>query len=208
MAEYNKYDSFTDEELIEKLRDGEDAVMEYLIAKYKDLVLKKTRPMYILGADHDDLLQEGMLGLFKAIRDYDAGRDAAFSTFAELCVTRQVYTAIQAANRQKHMFLNYYVSLEADMEDGNEPIRSLLESYTDGSVSSPETIVVGRDSMEAFFAEMERVLSPFERQVVELQITGMNYTEIAAVLNREAKAVDNAIQRIRNKIRQLRVDFF
>lgn len=208
MADYNKYDSYTDEELIERLRDGEEAVMEYLIAKYKDLVLKKTRSMYILGADHDDLLQEGMLGLFKAIRDYDAGRDAAFSTFAELCVTRQVYTAIQAANRQKHSFLNYYVSLEAGMEEGNEQIRSLLESYTDGSVSSPETIVVGRDSMEAFLAEMERVLSPFERQVVELQITGMNYTEIAAVLNREAKAVDNAIQRIRNKIRQLREEFF
>ena len=106
-----EYDNVSDEELIVLLRDGETQITDYIIEKYKDLVRRKTKSMYILGADHDDLLQEGMIGLFKAIRDYDAGRDASFYTFAELCITRQVYTAVQASNRKKHSFLNTYVSL-------------------------------------------------------------------------------------------------
>ncbi len=202
---YGDYEFLSDEELIQRLHDGDNRVTEYIIEKYKDLVRRKSKAMYILGADHEDLLQEGMIGLFKAIRDYDAGRDASFYTFAELCVTRQIYTAVQAAGRKKHSFLNSYVSLyggQAGSEEEGYP-ELIQELVAEGS-RNPEDMVIDRENLESLEMAIEKELSSFEKQVLELCLTGMRYTEIARVLGKTAKATDNALQRIKTKIRKVR----
>ncbi len=202
---YNEYENMSDEELIIRQRDGDNRVTDYIIEKYKDMVRKKTKSMYILGADHEDLLQEGMIGLFKAVRDYDAGRDASFRTFAELCVTRQVYTAIQTAGRKKHSFLNFYVSLygnEVGQEQESYP--ELIQEFASGDIKNPEELVIDRENLEQLERVIEQELSDFEKQVLELWLTGMGYTEIAKVLGKTDKATDNALQRIKAKIKKVR----
>ena len=200
MQEYN---NISDEELIVRLRDGENQITDYIIEKYKDLVRQKTKSMYILGADHDDLLQEGMIGLFKAIRDYDAGRDASFYTFADLCITRQVYTAIQASNRKKHSFLNTYVSLYEKKDGmGDEPLE-LIQALVSTDAKNPEEMVIDQENLESLESCIEQELSPFEMQVLELYLTGMSYTEIARVLGKTDKATDNAMHRVKTKIKSL-----
>ncbi len=202
---YNDYENLSDEELILRQRDGDNRISDYLVEKYKDLVRKKTKSMYILGADHEDLLQEGMIGLFKAIRDYDAGRDASFCTFAELCITRQIYTAIQAAGRKKHSFLNSYVSLYGNGEgQDKEGYPELIQEFAAGDSKNPEELVIDRENLESLENAIEQELSDFEKQVLELCLTGMSYTEIARVLGKTDKATDNALQRIKAKIRRVR----
>lgn len=201
---YNNYEFLSDEELILRLRDGEQRITEYIIEKYKDLVRKKSRSMYILGADHEDLLQEGMIGLFKAIRDYDAGRDASFYTFAELCVTRQIYTAVQSAGRKKHSFLNSYVSLYENQERNGEEYPELIQELVALDTKNPEELVIDQENLESLERMLDQELSSFEKQVLELCLTGMSYTEIARVLGKTAKATDNALQRIKTKIRKAR----
>lgn len=201
---YNDYEFLSDEELILRLRDGDNRITEYIIDKYKDLVRRKSKSMYILGADHEDLLQEGMIGLFKAIRDYDAGRDASFYTFAELCVTRQIYTAVQSAGRKKHSFLNYYVSLYGNSEKNGEEYPELIQELVALDAKNPEELVIDRENLESLEKTIEKELSSFEKQVLELCLTGMSYKEIARVLGRTDKATDNALQRIKTKIRRAR----
>lgn len=197
-----EYDNVSDEELIVLLRDGETRITDYIIEKYKDLVRRKTKSMYILGADHDDLLQEGMIGLFKAIRDYDAGRDASFYTFAELCITRQVYTAVQASNRKKHSFLNTYVSLYEGKDAKDDEPLELIQALVSNDTRNPEEMVIDRENLEHLENCIEQELSPFEKQVLELYLTGMSYTEIARVLGKTDKATDNAMQRVKAKIKK------
>lgn len=201
------YGNGTDEELIDRLRDGESDVTDYLMEKYKNLVRSKAKAMFILGADKDDLIQEGMIGLFKAVRDYDSGRDASFYTFAQLCITRQMYTAVQASGRKKHSPLNYYISLYADAHEsgGEEAVGALMErlSLESGGGGNPETLMIESEDAERLAQAIEAVLSPFEKQVLELCMTGMGYAEIARILGREEKAADNAIQRIRAKLRKI-----
>lgn len=201
---YSDYEAFSDEELILRLRDGDNRVTEYIIEKYKDLVRKKSKSMYILGADHEDLLQEGMIGLFKAIRDYDAGRDASFYTFAELCVARQIYTAVQSAGRKKHSFLNYYVSLYGNQERNGEEYPELIQELVAWDVKNPEELMIDQENLESLEKTIEQELSGFEKQVLELCLTGMSYTEIARVLGKTEKATDNALQRVKTKIRKAR----
>ena len=201
---YNDYESFSDEELIIRLRDGDNRITEYIIEKYKDLVRKKSQSMYILGADHEDLLQEGMIGLFKAIRDYDAGRDASFYTFAELCVTRQIYTAVQSAGRKKHSFLNSYVSLYENQARNGEEYPELIQELVASNTKNPEELMIDQENLESLERMIEQELSSFEKQVLELCLTGMSYTEIARVLGKTDKATDNALQRIKTKIRKAR----
>lgn len=204
-AMYNDYELLSDEELILRLHDGDNRVTEYIIEKYKDLVRKKCRSMYILGADHEDLLQEGMIGLFKAIRDYDAGRDASFYTFAELCVTRQMYTAVQAAGRKKHSFLNSYISLYGNQTGGEgEDQPELMQELAAQDSKNPEELMIDQENLESLEAAIEQELSSFEKQVLELCVTGMSYTEIARVLGKTTKATDNALQRIKTKIKKVR----
>lgn len=200
------YEECGDEELILRLRDGEEAITDYIMDKYKNLVRSKAKSMYILGADRDDLIQEGMIGLFKAVRDYDIGRDASFFTFAELCVSRQMYTAIQAAGRQKHTPLNTYISLyagsaeqDAEGRDGEWELSGSLLSQPE---RNPEELLIDRENVERLEKTIEKELSSFEKQVLDLYLTGMRYSEIARVLGRDEKSTDNALQRIKSKLKK------
>lgn len=199
----NDYETSKDEELILRIRDGEEKITDYIMEKYKNLVRSKAGSMYILGADREDLIQEGMIGLFKAIRDYDIGRDASFATFADLCVARQMYTAVQAAGRKKHAPLNSYVSLYAgNGRDKTEEEKKLLDSLVSRDEQNPEELLIDRENVERIEKAIESELSSFERQVLDLYLTGMKYTEIARVLGKDDKSTDNALQRCRSKIRK------
>lgn len=200
-----KYQNESDEMLIERLRDGERDITDFIMNKYKNLVRSKAKSMYILGADTEDLIQEGMIGLFKAIRDYDAGRDASFYTFAELCISRQMYTAVQASNRKKHMPLNSYISLYATNE--NESGESYGEEFINflgfEPAKNPEQLLIDKENVISLERKIEEELSTFENQVLDLYLTGMSYSQIARVLGRDEKSTDNALQRIKNKIRKV-----
>ena len=199
-----KYEGLTDEELITLFRDGDQEAMEMLLNKYKEMVLRKAKSMYILGGDSDDLIQEGMLGLFKAVRDYDCGRDASFRTFAQLCVTRQLYTAVKASSRKKHLPLNTAISLSRPVREDGEEDEEFLDCLEADASSNPEVYLIGQEEMERLEEKIEKELSAFEKQVLELHLTGMGYVEIAHVLNRDEKSTDNALQRIRAKLRKWR----
>lgn len=203
------YSARTDEELIAALRDGDDKVTDYLMEKYKNMVRKKAGTMFIIGADKDDLIQEGMIGLYKAIRDYDYGRDASFSTFADLCISRQMIKAVESGNRKKHTPLNTYISLYvnsgAEGSDGavaedSDGIIAMLGSLSD---KSPEDDFIDRENTHDLERRIYDSLSPFERQVINLHITGMGYVEIARVLGKDEKSVDNALSRIKGKVKAL-----
>ena len=204
----NDYKGFKDEELICRLRAGESAIEEYLLEKYKPIVKSRSRALFLIGGDRDDLIQEGMIGLFKAIRDYDSGRDASFFTFAQLCVSRNIYSAVQRSGRKKHAPLNFYTSIYGN--DGGRDGDGVseggfyngMELMADGEASNPEEILIGQENMEQLQKYIEDELSPFETQVLELHITGMGYVEIAKVLGRDEKATDNALQRIRAKLKK------
>lgn len=199
------YEQYSDEELIVCLRDGEENIIDFIMDKYKNLVKSKAKSMYILGADNDDLIQEGMIGLFKAVRDYDSGRDASFFTFADLCISRQMYTAVQASGRQKHAPLNTYISLyshvttQAGQESEEAELLNILA--TEGSLN-PEEMMIDKENVEGLEKTIERELSSFEKQVLDLYITGMSYGQIAKVLGRDEKSTDNALQRIKGKLRK------
>ncbi len=199
---YRDYEQASDEELIERLRDGENAIMDYIMDKYKYLVRSKAQAMYILGADTEDLIQEGMIGLFKAVRDYDCGRDASFFTFAELCVSRQMYTAVQASRRKKHAPLNTYISLYGENKEKEEGTR-LEEILSAGQGSNPETLFLDKERMEYLEGEIDKELSTLEKQVLDLYLTGMTYSQIAKVLGKEEKSTDNALQRVKTKIKKI-----
>lgn len=197
------YEKYSDEELIDRLRDGEDSITEYLMNKYKNLVRNKAKSMYILGADSEDLIQEGMIGLFKALRDYDSGRDASFLTFADLCVSRQMYTAVQASRRQKHIPLNTYISLYGNVNTNREGEQEKLENVlTARADRSPEEVVIDRENVVQLEKAIEQELSSFEKQVLDLYLTGMGYQQIAKVLGKDDKSTDNALQRIKAKLKR------
>ena len=190
MCNYQKY---TDEELIVQLRKGESDIEDYLMEKYKYLVRSRARAMYLIGGDTDDLIQEGMIGLFKAIRDYQGDKEALFSTFARLCIERQLYHAIQSSNRQKNQPLNTYVSLSG--ENGEENFQHLWEE-------SPESIVIDREYTDDMISKIHKALSPFENLVLELYLKGNDYNQIAEMTDKTPKSIDNALQRIRTKAKQ------
>lgn len=195
----------SDEELILMYRDGEEEAVGFIMNKYKNLVRKKAGSMYILGGDREDLIQEGMIGLFNAVRDYDMGRDVNFYTFAELCISRQIYTAVQASNRKKHLPLNTYISiygpnLESDKDNEDYVLRNVRLTETE---KNPEEMVIEQEDMERMENAILRELSELEKQVFELHLTGMTYIEIAKVLGRDGKSTDNALQRMKMKIKKI-----
>ncbi len=199
-----EYSQVSDEELIDRLRNGEGRIIDYIMDKYKNLVRSKARSMYILGADNEDLIQEGMIGLFKAIRDYDCGRDASFYTFADLCISRQMYTAVQASRRQKHWPLNTYVSLYSNSRShGENEEMELAEALPPDQDLNPETLFIDRERVEYLESQIDKELSSFEKQVLDLYLTGMSYSQIAKVLGREEKSTDNALQRLKGKIKKM-----
>lgn len=189
MCEYQKY---TDEALIERLRGGESEIEDYLMDKYKTMVRVKARVMYLTGGDTDDLIQEGMIGLFKAVRDFKKEKKSSFSTFANLCVERQLIKAIEASNRQKNQPLNSYISLS---EENSEEI--LFDRWEE----SPEAILVNKEKADHRMERIHKVLSPFENHVLELYLNGYDYIQIAEMMDKTPKSIDNALQRIRSKVR-------
>ncbi len=204
MSDKNQgYGACTDDELIDRLRQGESAIVDYICDKYKNMVRSKAKSMFILGADNEDLIQEGMIGLFKAVRDYDMGRDASFFTFAELCVSRQMYTAVQASKRQKHLPLNTYISLDSSgLYDDREGM-ALTELLSDRVEPGPEELFLDKERVAYLERQIDKELSEFEKQVLDLYITGMSYSQIARVLGRDEKATDNALQRLKTKIKKM-----
>lgn len=200
---YSEYEQISDEELIDRLRSGEERIMDYICDKYKNLVRSKAKSMFILGGDSEDLIQEGMIGLFKAVRDYDSGRDASFYTFADLCISRQMYTAVQASKRQKHIPLNTYISLYGNPVTEDREESSLLEALANPMELNPEEMFLDKERVAYLEQIIESELSSFEKQVLDLYMTGMSYTQIAKVLGRDDKSTDNALQRLKSKIRKL-----
>ena len=187
-----QYDKISDEELIARLREGENSISDYLMEKYKGMVRQKARAMFLIGGDTDDLIQEGMIGLFKAVQDFKPQREASFQTFARLCVDRQIYNAIQTSRRQKHQPLNSYVSLST--EEAREHEEELL-------TENPESIVIDKENTRALKECIRKQLSAMENQVLDYYLEGEGYVKIAEILGKSPKAIDNALQRIRAKIR-------
>ena len=197
------YEKKTDEELIMDFRGGDTAIMDYLLEKYKPMVKKKAKAMYLLGGDSDDLIQEGMIGLFKAVRDYDSAQEASFGTFAQICVTRPLYSAIRASRRKKHLPLNSYISLYDNEEISEEKESELIQIQNIASTNNPEDLVIHKESEDSFMNELEGNLSELERKVLYLHLLGTDYRTIAKLLGKSPKAVDNALQRIKTKAEEL-----
>ncbi len=195
---------FTDEEIIENVREGEASGIDELFERYKNVVRSIASTMYLIGGENEDLIQEGMIGLFKAVQEYDPGRDASFGTFARLCITRQIYSAVKASGRKKHIPLNTYVSLYEETKDDDENGRSVevKDMLRASDAMEPEHIILSNEKSEEIERAIEEELSAFEKNVLELYVTGMSYSEIADVLGKNEKATDNAIQRIRGKLKK------
>ena len=198
------YEQYSDEELIRMLRDGSDDIMDYLLNKYKNLVKSQAGSYFIPGADEQDILQEGMIGLFKAVRDFDENKDACFSTFAKLCVSRNIQTAVNKANRKKQEPLNTSLSLNAgpDGEVGGEMEVLAVAGLRRLGVDNPEHILIDRENSAQLIQSVRGDLSSSEEEVFNLMITGLGYKEIAMVLGKESKSVDNAINRVKTKARK------
>ncbi|QDW73889.1 sigma-70 family RNA polymerase sigma factor [Lachnospiraceae bacterium KGMB03038] len=193
------YDRMTDEQLIGKLRDGDKKIMDYIMEKYKNLVRKEANAMYLLGGENDDLIQEGMIGLFKAVQDYDPKQEASFYSFARLCIARQLYSAIEASKRKKHGPLNSYVSLY----DKNDEKEALIETVEAERENNPEEILVSREYARLLESELEEQLSDLESRVLYLHLLGTDYKTIARLLDKSPKTVDNALQRIKGKTEKI-----
>lgn len=193
----------SDEQHISLYREGDTAHIEVILDRYKNLVRYKASSMFILGGDEQDLIQEGMIGLVKAVRDYDFGRDASFATFADLCISRQIYNAIQASGRLKNLPLNDYVSLtaESETEDGNKD-RVLVENIAGNPEFQPEEIVISQENVDEINRYIEEKLTKSERDVFRLHITGLPTSRIAAILAMEPKSADNALQRAKSKLKK------
>ena len=197
MEEYLKK---TDEELITLLRSGEQGITDYLMEKYKNLVRKKAKALYLIGGDNDDLIQEGMIGLFKAIRDYRTDKESSFYHFADLCIARQLYTAVEASQRKKHAPLNSYVPLYADPEDAeNGGLDNILSSVEE---LNPEKIVINHEELQAFQKKVKDCLSDMEKEVLAYYLQGLDYNQIAEAMGKEPKAIDNALQRLKKKLKE------
>lgn len=200
----NKYDRMTDEQLLCDYKNGNQEIMDYLMVKYKSMVRKKARAVYLLGGENEDLIQEGMIGLIKAVRDFDVTQKTSFSSFAELCVSRQMYSAIEASNRKKHLPLNSYVSLYEDSEQvGEGRSLPLIDTIESSKENDPEVLYFGKEYTEAFAEQLKELLSPLENHVLYLHLMGTDYRTIAELLGKSPKSVDNALQRIKTKAQKI-----
>ncbi len=192
------YTEMTDEEIV-AIAQEDEAALEFLLRKYKNFVRSKARSYFLIGADKEDIVQEGMIGLYKAIRDYSPDKRASFRAFAELCITRQIITAIKTATRQKHRPLNSYVSLNKPVYD-EESERTLVDVLASVRISNPEDIFIDKEDFKLIEGEIEKMLSGLEKQVLGYYLRGKSYLEIAKVMNRTEKSIDNALQRAKGKI--------
>lgn len=197
------YEGISDEALISRIQKGEKEAIDFIMEKYKNLVRTKARKLFLIGGDKDDLIQEGMIGLYKAVWDFDGAKDASFGTFAELCIARQMYDAIKASNRKKNIPLNTYVSFYApaygESLEGDEK-DSMVDLFFADNKENPEALMIDRENARVLEQKLNESLSVFEREVLEMFVRGHSYTEIAKVLARQPKSIDNALQRIKGKL--------
>jgi len=196
---YVTYTEMSDEEIVELAQQGEQFAIEFLVDKYKNFVRAKARSYFLIGADREDIIQEGMIGLFKAIRDYNGDKLTSFRAFAELCITRQIITAIKTATRQKHIPLNSYVSLNKPVYD-EESDRTLMDIITTNKITNPEEIIISREEFVFIEKKMGEILSSLEWKVLMAYLEGKSYQEIAVELKRHVKSIDNALQRVKRKL--------
>ncbi|MBR2054658.1 MAG: RNA polymerase sporulation sigma factor SigH [Clostridia bacterium] len=193
-----RYQEMADEDVVSLAQQGDGDALVFLLNKYKNFVRSKARSYFLIGADHEDIVQEGMIGLYKSIRDFQPSKLASFRSFAELCVKRQIITAIKAATRQKHVPLNSYVSLNKPLYD-EESDRTLLD-VIEGRVTNPEDLYISKEDLKGIHAQMDQLLSDLEKQVLEAFMDGKSYQEIADNLGRHVKSIDNALQRVKRKL--------
>lgn len=196
---FQQYKNILDEELVLKAKEGDKKVEEYLIQKYQSFVKSKAKSYFLIGADKEDIYQEGMIGLYKAIRDFKPDKLSSFKAFAELCITRQIITAIKTATRQKHIPLNTYVSLNKPIYD-EESDRTLLDILSGVKVTDPEELVISAEEVSHIEHEIGEVLSDLEMEVLMAYLDGKSYQEIACDLERHSKSIDNALQRVKRKL--------
>ncbi len=194
-----KYLEMEDEEIVDAVHNGESEALDYLIRKYRNFVRAKARSYFLIGADREDIVQEGMIGLYKAIRDFKGDKLSSFRAFAELCITRQIITAIKTATRQKHIPLNSYVSLDKPIYD-EESDRTLMDMLSGAKIMDPEELIINQEEFNLIEVKMEELLSDLERKVLALYLDGQTYQEISEELNRHVKSIDNALQRVKRKL--------
>ena len=197
-----KYEQLSDDEVALLAQGGDGQALVYLLDKYKNFVRARARSYFLIGADHEDIVQEGMIGLYKAIRDYKADKQTSFRAFAELCVKRQIITAIKTATRQKHVPLNSYVSLNKPLYD-EESDRTLMD-VIEGRVTNPEDLFISQEEVNHIHEQIDVLLSDLEKQVLEACMDGKSYQEIAVMLDRHVKSIDNALQRVKRKLMHFR----
>lgn len=195
----NCFSTMLDEEILEDIRKGNVKAIEYLINKYKNYVRAKARTYFLIGADREDIVQEGMIGLYKAIRDFKEDKLSSFRAFAELCITRQIITAVKTATRQKHIPLNSYISLNKPIFD-EESDRTLMDVISEEKVSDPEEMVINQEEFNGIGLTMGEILSELEWEVLSSYLQGKSYQEIAEDLDRHVKSIDNALQRVKRKL--------
>ena len=193
------YQDLADEDVVALCRTGDAVAVEYLLNKYKNFVRSKARSYFLIGADHEDIVQEGMIGLYKAIRDFRPEKLSSFRAFAELCITRQIITAIKTATRQKHIPLNSYVSLNKPLYD-EESDRTLLDVCAEGHSTNPEELLISQEDLRGILQKIDEVLSSLEQEVLAAYLDGKSYQEIADMLGRHVKSIDNALQRVKRKL--------
>ena len=193
------FETMADEQVVKLAQEQDGAALEYLLNKYKNFVRTKARSYFLIGADHEDIVQEGMIGLYKAIRDYRAEKLSSFRAFAELCVTRQIITAIKTATRQKHIPLNSYISLNKPIYEEDSD-RTLLDVITEEGMSNPEEMIIDREDLSMIEGRIGQMLSDLEKDVLVRYMEGKSYVEIAGEMHRHVKSIDNALQRIKRKL--------
>lgn len=194
-----KYRDIDDETMVRYVREGDSGALEYLIHKYRNFVRAKARSYFLIGADHEDIVQEGMIGLYKAVRDFQEDKLSSFRAFAELCITRQIITAIKTATRQKHIPLNSYVSLDKPIYDEDSD-RTLLDVLCTTGASNPEQLLINQEEFADIELKMGEMLSELEREVLMQYLDGRSYQEMSADLKRHVKSIDNALQRVKRKL--------
>ncbi|GAA0323160.1 RNA polymerase sporulation sigma factor SigH [Bacillus carboniphilus] len=193
------YKQLEDEEIVDLVHQGESEALDYLIQKYRNFVRAKARSYFLIGATKEDIVQEGMIGLYKAIRDFKEDKLTSFKAFAELCITRQIITAIKTATRQKHIPLNSYVSLDKPIYD-EESDRTLMDVISGAKIMDPEELIISQEEFDNIEVKMSEILSDLERKVLSLYLDGQSYQEISEELNRHVKSIDNALQRVKRKL--------
>ncbi len=194
------FEIFEENQIVERAKEGDERALNYILRKYSNLVRYKARSYFLIGAEYDDLIQEGMIGLFKSIKDFKAGNKTSFKSFAELCITRQIITAIKNATRQKHIPLNCYISLNEQLYSNEETSYPLFEILKIKELNDPEQLVISSEEIEGIKEVFEKFLSKLETSVLSLYMKGKTYIEIARTLNLKVKSVDNALQRIKRKL--------